>query len=151
MATIHKKILIVEDSTIQAESLRKLLEQHGLRVLCASEGKVGIELARQWSPDVIILDVKLPDMDGFEVCRRLKNNSQTNDIPIVMLTVYSELSNLRMGIYLGAVDFIPKDDFANVVLLETLRQLQVLEETKGFSWPRRASDTTELEEPDAGV
>jgi CheY-like chemotaxis protein len=151
MATIHKKILIVEDSTIQAESLRKLLEQHGLRVLCASEGKVGIELARQWSPDVIILDVKLPDMDGFEVCRRLKNNSQTNDIPIVMLTVYSELSNLRMGIYLGAVDFIPKDDFANVVLLETLRQLQVLEETKGFSWPRRSSDTTELEEPDAGV
>jgi CheY-like chemotaxis protein len=143
MTTIHKKILIVEDSTIQAESLRKLLEQQGLRVLCAPEGKVGIELARQWSPDVIILDVKLPDMDGFEVCRRLKDNPQTNNIPIVMLTVYSELSNLRMGIYLGAVDFIPKDDFANVVLLETLRQLEVLEESKGLSWPRS------LEEPSA--
>jgi CheY-like chemotaxis protein len=148
MATIHKKILIVEDSTIQAESLRKLLEQQGLRVLCASEGKVGIELARQWSPDVVILDVKLPDMDGFEVCRRLKDDPRTNDIPIVMLTVYSELSNLRMGIYLGAVDFIPKDDFANVVLLETLRQLQILEEAMGFSWPKSVARATELENPD---
>ncbi len=151
MAPIHKKILIVEDSTIQAESLRKLLEQQGLRVLCAPEGKVGIELARQWSPDVVILDVKLPDMDGFEVCRRLKDDPQTNNIPIVMLTVYSELSNLRMGIYLGAVDFIPKDDFANVVLLETLRQLQILEESHGFSWTKSAARATELEKPDADL
>ncbi len=130
--TTHKKVLIVEDSTIQAQSLQKMLEQHGLRVLCAPGGRVGIELAQQWRPDVILLDVKMPDMDGFEVCRHLKENPETNHIPIVMLTVYSELSNLRMGIYLGAVDFIPKDDFANVVLLETLRQLQVLENSQSL-------------------
>ncbi len=132
MAKSHKKILIIEDSTIQAEALRKLLEQHGLRVLCAPDGRVGVELAQQWLPDVIILDVKLPDMDGFEVCRYLKDNPKTENIPIVMLTVYSDLPNLRMGIYLGAVDFIPKDEFANVVLLETLRQLQVLESGQDF-------------------
>lgn len=132
MVKSHKKILIIEDSTIQAEALRKLLEQHGLRVLCAPDGRVGVELAQQWLPDVIILDVKLPDMDGFEVCRYLKDNPKTENIPIVMLTVYSDLPNLRMGIYLGAVDFIPKDEFANVVLLETLRQLQVLEGMQGF-------------------
>ncbi len=132
MVKYHKKILVIEDSTIQAEALRKLLEQHGLRVLCAPDGRVGVELAQQWLPDVIILDVKLPDMDGFEVCRYLKDNPKTDNIPIVMLTVYSDLPNLRMGIYLGAVDFIPKDEFANVVLLETLRQLQVLEGMQGF-------------------
>ncbi len=145
MSNMHKKILIIEDSTIQAEALRKLLEQHGLRVLCAPDGRVGVELAQQWQPDVVVLDVKLPDMDGFEVCQYLKENPRTEDIPIVMLTIYSELPNLRMGIYLGAVDFIPKDEFANVVLLETLRQLKVLEKSAGFLAKKSAKENQDEE------
>ncbi len=126
MANMNK-VLIVEDSPVQAMALQKLLEGQGLRVICAPNGRVGVEMAERWKPDAIILDIKMPDMDGFEVCRRLQGNPQTSHIPVVMLTVYSEPPMLRQSIYLGAVDFIPKDDFANAVLLETLRQLKVLD------------------------
>ncbi len=122
-----RKVLIVEDSPVQAMALQKLLETQGLRIICAPNGRVGLEMAERWKPDAIILDIKMPDMNGFEVCKQLQNNPQTSHIPIVMLTVYSEPPMLRQSIYLGAVDFIPKDDFANAVLLETLRQLQVLD------------------------
>lgn len=126
MSTMSK-ILIVEDSPVQAMALQKLLETQGLRVICAPNGRVGVEMAERWKPDAIVLDIKMPDMDGFEVCQYLQSNAKTSHIPIVMLTVYSEPPMLRQSIYLGAVDFIPKDDFANAVLLETLRQLQVLD------------------------
>jgi CheY-like chemotaxis protein len=126
MSTMSK-VLIVEDSPVQAMALQKLLETQGLRVICAPNGRVGVEMAERWKPDAIVLDIKMPDMDGFEVCQHLQSNAKTSHIPIVMLTVYSEPPMLRQSIYLGAVDFIPKDDFANAVLLETLRQLQVLD------------------------
>ena len=122
-----QKVLVVEDSPVQAMALQKLLETQGLRVICAPNGRVGVEMAERWDPDAIVLDIKMPDMDGFEVCQKLQSNAKTSHIPIVMLTVYSEPPMLRQSIYLGAVDFIPKDDFANAVLLETLRQLQVLD------------------------
>lgn len=126
MTTMHK-VLIVEDSPVQARTLAKVLEDQGLRVVHAPNGRVGLEMAERWRPDAIVLDIKMPDMDGFEVCKQLQSNPLTSHIPIVMLTVYSEPPMLRQSIYLGAVDFIPKDDFANAVLLETLRQLHVLE------------------------
>ena len=125
--SIAKKVLIVEDSPVQAMALQKLLEDQGLRAIVAPNGRVGMEMAERWKPDVIVLDIKMPDMDGFEVCQHLQRNPGTSHIPIVMLTVYSEPPMLRQSIYLGAVDFIPKDDFANAVLLETLRQLQILD------------------------
>ncbi len=140
MANMHK-VLIVEDSPVQARTLAKLLEDQGLRVVHAPNGRVGIEMAERWRPDVIVLDIKMPDMDGFQVCEHLQNNPQTSHIPIVMLTVYSEPPMLRQSIYLGAVDFIPKDDFANAVLLETLRQLHVLDSaTSVFSALRHMSE-----------
>jgi len=124
-----RKILIVEDSPTQAMALQKLLEDQGLRAVMAPNGRAGMEMAETWQPDVIVLDIKLPDMDGFEVCQQLQRNPGTSHIPVVMWTEYSEPPMLRQSIYLGAVDFIPKDDFANAVLLETLRQLQILEMT----------------------
>jgi len=126
MMSHMSKVLIVEDSPTQALSLQKLLEDQGLRTVVAPNGRVGLEMARNWQPDVIVLDIKMRNMDGFEVCQRLQDNPDTSHIPVVMLTAYSEPPMLRQSIYLGAVDFIPKDDFANAVLLETLRQLQVL-------------------------
>jgi len=132
MSTIAKKVLVVEDSTVQAQALEKLLEPYGVRVLCAPDGKVGVELAEHWLPDVIILDVKMPRMNGFEVCQYLRDNPKTDHIPIVMLTVYNELEQFKKGIYLGVVDFIPKDEFANAVLVKTLHQLQILDMSPGL-------------------
>lgn len=121
-------VLIVEDSPVQALALRQMLEQKGLRVLRAMDGRVGIAMAERYLPDAIVLDVQMPEMDGIEACRRLKQDPRTKDIPIVMLTAHGEPATLVQGLDLGAVDFIPKDAFSDKVLLETLRQLKVLDD-----------------------
>lgn len=127
MTTGHKTVLIVEDSPAQAFALQQLLEQEGLQVLWAPDGQAGVAMAQQYVPDVIVLDIEMPRMDGFEACRLLKKNERTAGIPIVMLTVRTEPTALMDGIDLGAIDFIPKDAFSDSVLLETLRQLHILD------------------------
>ena len=128
MTSARKLVLVVEDSPVQAMALQQLLEPKGLQVLRALDGRVGIAMAERHLPDVIILDIQMPEMDGMEVCRRLKQNPQTRHIPVVMLTAHSELATLLQGLSLGAVDFIPKDAFSDTVLLETLRQLHMLDD-----------------------
>ncbi|MCX7683152.1 MAG: response regulator [Anaerolineae bacterium] len=123
-----KTVLIVEDSPAQALALEHLLEEHGLKVLWAPDGQAGIALAHQHLPDVIVLDIEMPRMGGFETCRRLKEDARTADIPVVMFTIRDDATAALRGIDLGAVDFIPKDAFSNTVLLETLRQLHILPE-----------------------
>ena len=130
MAKHHKTALIVEDSPVQALALEHLLVQEGLEVLCAPDGRSGVTMAQQHTLDVIILDIEMPEMNGFEVCRHLRENAQTADIPIVMLTAHSEVSMVMRGIDLGAIDFIPKDAFSEAVLLETLRQLHILDDAQ---------------------
>ena len=122
------KVLIIEDSPVQGQALQQFLELRGLTVRQAPNGPAGIELAQQWSPDAIVLDVKMDRMDGFEVCRRLQGDENTSHIPIIMLTVLNDPDTRRQSLSVGAVDFIPKDSFMNTVLLETLRQLEVLTE-----------------------
>ncbi len=126
MVAGRKTALVVEDSLVQAIALQQLLEQKGLQVLRAVDGRVGVVIAERYSPDVIILDIQMPEMDGLEACRHLKQNPRTEHIPIVMLTSRSEPIVLIQGLDLGAIDFIPKDAFSDKVLLETLRQLHIL-------------------------
>jgi CheY-like chemotaxis protein len=126
MTRTHKTVLIVEDSPAQALALEHLLKEEGLQVLWASNGRSGVTMAQQHAPDVIVLDIEMPEMNGFEACRCLKENPQTTDIPIVMLTVRDETAMAMRGIDVGATDFIPKDAFSGPVLLETLRQLHIL-------------------------
>ena len=128
MAVAPCTVLIVEDSPIQALALQQMLEQKGLRVLRALDGCTGVAMAERYLPDVVVLDVQMPKMDGLEACRRLKQNPMTHNIPIVMLTAHGEPATLTQGLDLGAVDFIPKDAFSDTVLLETLRQLRVLDD-----------------------
>ena len=123
----QKTILVVEDSPSQALTLRRLLEREGLQVLWAQDGRLGVMMAQQYDPEVIVLDVEMPDMNGFEACRTLKANEKTADIPLIMLSVHTESEMVQQGIDLGAVDFIPKDAFSDQVLLDTLRQLGVID------------------------
>jgi DNA-binding response OmpR family regulator len=98
-------ILLVEDETTLAETLRYNLEREGYKVLLASDGVQGLELARRDSPDLIVLDVMLPRLDGFSVCRILR---QEVDTPIIMLTArYDEVDRIA-GLELGADDYIGK-------------------------------------------
>jgi CheY-like chemotaxis protein len=123
-----RTVLIVEDSPVQAVSIGRLLERKGLRVLYAPDGLVGVDMARRHMPDVIVLDLEMPRMNGLEACRHLKADERTVGIPILMLTQHADRAGLVIeGIERGAIDFIPKDSFADVVLVETLRQLGILE------------------------
>jgi two-component system phosphate regulon response regulator PhoB len=100
-----------------------MLEQEGLRVVVAEDGRMGLEKAREIQPDLVVLDVQMPEMNGLQVCRALKEQSETADIPVVLFTAHDEQESVILGLQLGAVDFIPKDVFADAVLMETLRQM----------------------------
>ncbi len=122
----RKKILIVEDSPTQALHLQALLEQVGLEVLVAHDGQTGLEMARSLQPDLVVLDVQMPGMNGFQVCQQLKRTAATAEIPIIMFTRHDEQEAVVLGLQTGAVDYIPKDAFADAVLLETLRQMKLI-------------------------
>ena len=122
-----KTVLVIEDSPTQALSLQLLFENEGLCVLHAQEGARGIQLAQEHLPDAIVLDVELPGMSGFDVAVTLSKHHLTGHIPIIMLTKLDDSDSLRKGMLLGAHDFIPKDIFANAILLETLRSFNILD------------------------
>ena len=118
-----KTILIVEDSTTQALHLQALLEEAGLQVIWAPDGQAGVKMAHQALPDLVVLDVQLPDMNGFQVCQDLKSQNDTQHIPIIMFTRHDDPEAVVLGLQTGVIDYIPKDAFADAVLIETLRQM----------------------------
>lgn len=101
-------ILIVDDTPTNLELLLDCLENAGFKVVVAEDGKRAIELADYAPPDLILLDVLMPHMDGFETCHRLKANPATQDIPIIFLTAVTDHANKVKGLNLGAVDYITK-------------------------------------------
>jgi DNA-binding response OmpR family regulator len=117
------QVLVVEDSPTQALRLKLVLEKAGLAVSLARAGKEGIALATRQIPAAVVLDVNLPDIDGFQVCRALKENLTTAAVPIVMLTVKDRAVDTLTGLEAGADAYIPKDDFAEANLLQALRDL----------------------------
>jgi DNA-binding response OmpR family regulator len=119
----QRRILLVEDSTTQALHLRTLLEREGLHVEWARDGRQGVQRAQQLHPDLVVLDIQIPEMNGFEVSRMLKEEVKTADIPIIMFTRMDDAQSVLSGLETGAMDYIPKDAFAEAVLLETLRQM----------------------------
>lgn len=121
-----KKILVVEDSPTQALHMQTLLEQEGLEVLLAHDGQTGLQIAQDLLPDLIVLDVQMPGLNGFQVCRQLKDMEVTTEIPIIMFTRHDDQEAVVLGLQTGAVDYIPKDAFADAVLLETLRQMRFI-------------------------
>jgi CheY-like chemotaxis protein len=124
----NKTVLIVEDSQAQALALASLLESKGLRVICAPNGVEGFCLARKHIPDLVILDIFLPDISGMKVCYMLRQDPKTNQIPVVLLTSKprQELREESLETA-GAVEFVPKDAFTEVVLLELLLKLNIIE------------------------
>ena len=96
-------ILLVEDELTLAETLRYNLEREGYSVLTAADGVHGLELARREQPDLLILDIMLPRLDGFSVCRILR---QESDLPILMLTARQDEVDRIAGLELGADDYV---------------------------------------------
>jgi two-component system phosphate regulon response regulator PhoB len=117
------KILIVEDDRSLAEVLAYNLKQAGYEVLLSYDGQDGLTQARLRMPDVIVLDLMLPVLEGEEVCRRLRSDPATRDILIIMLTAKSEESDELVGFSVGADDYVSKP-FKVKVLLERIKALR---------------------------
>ena len=111
------RILIVEDETKIARFLTLELEHEGYEVQAAYDGRSGLNLCESWQPDLLILDLMLPELSGIEVCRRLR---QTSDVPIIMLTAKDDVSDKVMGLDMGADDYMTKP-FAIEELLARIR------------------------------
>ena len=122
-------ILIVDDNPINIDLLFTCLDDYGHKVLVAESGYSALSRVQYSEPDLILLDVMMPGLDGFEVCRRLKENAKTRDIPVIFLTALSESKDKVRGFQVGGVDYITKpiqydELLARVSTHLTLRNLQ---------------------------
>lgn len=114
------RILIVEDEHDLAELLRFNLKREGYEVHWAQTGEQAVQMCRQHLPDLVLLDLMLPKMDGLDVCKRLKNNAETAAISIIMVTAKGEEADIVTGLELGADDYIAKP-FSPRVLMARVR------------------------------
>ncbi|WP_303720783.1 PP2C family protein-serine/threonine phosphatase [Malonomonas rubra] len=105
---VNQTILLVDDSPINLDLLKETLDGLGYRLLEALDGPAAIAAAREEIPDLILLDILMPGMDGFEVCQRLHEEPQTEGIPIIFLSALDELEDRVRGLEIGAVDYISK-------------------------------------------
>ena len=117
-----KKILLVEDEKDLVETVTLRLEAAGYKIMPAYDGREGFEKAKREKPDLIILDLMLPKMDGYKVCGLLKADTRYNKIPIIMFTARAQESDKKMGQEVGANAYITKP-FEPQALLEKIRQL----------------------------
>lgn len=113
-------ILVVDDQPINVQLLKRKLEREGIRVAAAYNGLEALALVKNEKPDLILLDVMMPDMDGIEVCQRLQADEQTRSIPIIFITARSSKEGKIEGLNVGAVDYITKP----IDLDETLARVQ---------------------------
>jgi two-component system phosphate regulon response regulator PhoB len=116
----NEKIVVVDDEENIQELVQYNLERNGYEVTCVATGEEALEAVRSVRPDLVILDLMLPGIDGFEVCRVFKGDSKTEHIPIIMLTAKGEESDVVTGLELGAEDYIVKP-FSPKVLLARVR------------------------------
>ena len=114
-----KKVLIIEDNKDVRENTADILELSGYNVATAENGKIGVEIAKQLLPDVIVCDIMMPELDGFEVLEVLNKDSQTASIPFIFLTAKTEKIDMRKGMNLGADDYLTKP-FSENELLEAI-------------------------------
>ena len=119
-------VLLVEDSPTQAKQISDILAEAGFEVRHVEDGPDAIQQVLDNRPDLIVLDVRLPTMDGYQVCSRLKRNPDTKRIPIIMLTSQDSAKQTMAGLQSGADDYIAKDEFALETLLETATELGIL-------------------------
>ena len=137
-----KKILVIDDYPDNVFLLKERLERENFEVLKAYNGETGIQIAVDEKPDLILLDIMLPGMSGYDVCRRLTGMPETKGIPIILLTALTEVDNLRQGLQAGAFDYIKKP-FNKIELVarinsalrfsETNKLLLELEKIKTFA------------------
>ncbi len=118
----QQKILIVEDDPMIVTALEFLMEQNGYQVLTADHGEAAIQLADTETPDLILLDVMLPERSGFEVCQHLRTLPHLQKIKIILLTAKGREADIQKGLTFGADAYVTKP-FSNRELIDTIQNL----------------------------
>ncbi|MGF1491951.1 MAG: ATP-binding protein [Microcoleaceae cyanobacterium] len=148
-------ILIVDDTPDNLRLLSQTLSQHGYEVQCAINGKLALMAVRNSLPDLILLDIKMPGMDGYEVCSELKNDSETAQVPVIFLSALDEVQDKVSAFAVGGVDYITKPFQVEEVLARVKSQLTICQlrrqlEAQNFKLQQLNEDLTrsnqELEE-----
>lgn len=121
------KILIIDDSKLIVEFGKSILSKEGHEVSYAPDGYKALEIVSEEKPDLILLDVVMPGIDGYEVCKRLKAEEKTYDIPVIMLTSKGETEDKIKGLNIGAVDYVTKPFDAGELVARVNTQLRVKE------------------------
>ncbi len=148
---VKGNLLVVDDDRLARQTMDIFLTREGYKVRCASNGEAALMLAGEDSPELILLDIRLPDMDGFEVCRRLKEDPQTANIPVIFISGLEEVADKVKGFEAGGVDYITKSFQREEVLarLEThlaLRRLQKQIEAQNVQLQQEIAKSKSAEE-----
>ncbi len=125
-------ILIVDDTPTNLQLLVKVLSDCGYRTLVAEDGAAALEQSAEELPDLILMDVMMPNMDGFEACRRFKQSVRTRDIPVIFMTARSEISDRLTGFEAGAVDYVIKPFQKEEVLARISTHLTLLKQKRAL-------------------
>lgn len=117
------KILLVEDDQFLVSMYATKFELEKFQVITAEDGEKGLNLAKQEKPDIILLDIMLPVMNGFDVLKALKNNPETAKIPVILLTNLSQKSEIEQGLNMGAQDYLIKAHFMPSEVLDKIKKI----------------------------
>lgn len=118
----NKKVLVVDDEEFLVELLAVNLQPAGFNVIKAYNGEDGLKKTQDEKPDLVILDIRMPGMDGLEVCRRLKSDDKTRQIPVLMLSAFAQDKDIKKGLDAGAEDYVKKP-FDVLDLLVKVKQM----------------------------
>ena len=132
------KVLLVDDTPANLKVLRQALEPEGYSILIATGGEAALRIARSAHPDLILLDVQMPGMDGFEACRHLKGDAATQDIPVIFVTARAETESVVAGFRVGGVDYIVKPFQSEEVLVRVQTHLKIDRLTRDLEASNRA-------------
>ena len=117
-----KKILFVEDESALQKTFGEILKQEGYEMISALDGEIGLRLAKTKKPDLILLDLILPKVNGFEVLKKLKEDVETKDIPVIVLTNLEEIGDVDKAIELGATTYLVKADYSLEEVVEKIKK-----------------------------
>src|SRR5215510_12610223 len=106
--TVTSRILLIEDEPVNIQALSAILKQQGYQISIATTGQQALDLLERVHPDLILLDIMMPGMDGFETCQRIKATTHWREIPIIFLTAKTETADVVRGFEVGGVDYVAK-------------------------------------------
>lgn len=123
MTSATSKVLIIEDDRYISKMYQLKLSLDGLDVQVADNGRIGVEKVKEFKPDIILLDVLMPELDGYEVLKIVKGDTETKDIPVLILSNLGQEDHIQKGMQLGAVGYIVKSQYTPSKVVEKINEV----------------------------